>query len=156
MRGSGCPGLSGCRLAEDDVLTHSDPATGLPVGQRAARAAGDPESDALLAHVLASLDDDKAEDIVQIDLRGRSDMADYMVICSGRSSRQVASISEKLVDRIKQDFGRLSKIEGKDTGDWVLIDAGDVIVHVFRPEVREFYQLEKMWLPASQQRPAQV
>ncbi len=108
------------------------------------------ESDALLTEVLASLDDDKAEDLVQIDLRGRSDMADYMVICSGRSSRQVASISEKLVDRIKQRFGRLCKIEGKDTGDWVLIDAGDVIVHVFRPEVREFYQLEKMWLPGGQ------
>ncbi len=104
-------------------------------------------SDALLAAILASLDDDKAEEVVTIDLRGRSDMADYMVICSGRSSRQVASISEKLVDRLKQDHKRASKIEGKDTGDWVLIDTGDVIVHVFRPEVREFYQLEKMWMP---------
>jgi ribosome-associated protein len=115
---------------------------------------GDVSSENLLAHILASLDDDKAEDVVQIDLRGRSDMADYMVICSGRSSRQVAAISEKLVDRIKQGFGRLSKMEGKDTGDWVLIDAGDVIVHVFRPEVRDFYQLEKMWLPTDLQRPA--
>lgn len=106
-----------------------------------------PSSEDLLAHVLASLNDDKAEDVVQIDLRGRSDMADYMVICSGRSSRQVSAISEKLADRLKQDFGRLCKIEGKETGDWVLIDVGDVIVHVFRPEVREFYQLEKMWLP---------
>ena len=87
---------------------------------------------------------------MQIDLRGRSDMADYMVICSGRSSRQVAAISEKLADRLKQDHGRLCKIEGKETGDWVLIDTGDVIVHVFRPEVREFYQLEKMWLPGRQ------
>jgi ribosome-associated protein len=137
---------------EDDVLSHSDPATGLPVGQRAPRVktvASDFTSEALLASVLASLDDDKAEDVVQIDLRGRSDMADYMVICSGRSSRQVASISEKLVDRLKQEFGVLCKIEGKETGDWVLIDSGDVIVHVFRPEVREFYQLEKMWLPTS-------
>ncbi|WP_246032902.1 ribosome silencing factor [Falsirhodobacter xinxiangensis] len=104
-------------------------------------------SEQMLDRVLASLDDDKAEDIVQIDLRGRSDMADYMVICSGRSSRQVASIAEKLMDRVKQEFGRISKVEGKETGDWVLIDTGDVIVHVFRPEVREFYQLEKMWLP---------
>ncbi len=110
---------------------------------------GDVSSEVLLAKVLASVEDDKAEDVVQIDLRGRSEMADYMVICSGRSSRQVAAISEKLVDRLKADLGRLCRIEGKDTGDWVLIDAGDVIVHVFRPEVREFYQLEKMWLPGS-------
>lgn len=110
----------------------------------------EPSSEELLTRILQSLDDDKAEDIVQIDLRGRSDMADYMVICSGRSSRQVAAISEKLADRMKQEFGRLSKMEGKETGDWVLIDTGDVIVHVFRPEVREFYQLEKMWLPAGQ------
>jgi ribosome-associated protein len=109
-------------------------------------------SEALLAVILASLEDDKAEDVVTIDLRGRSDMADYMVICSGRSSRQVAAISEKLVDRLKQDYRRASKIEGKETGDWVLIDTGDVIVHVFRPEVREFYQLEKMWLPTGSSR----
>ncbi len=113
-------------------------------------------SEAVLAAVLASLDDDKAEDVVQIDLRGRSDVADYMVICSGRSSRQVASISEKLADRVKQEFGLSIKMEGRETGDWVLIDARDVIVHVFRPEVREFYQLEKMWLPADQQRPLNV
>lgn len=74
-----------------------------------------------------------------------------MVICSGRSTRQVAAIAEKLVDRLKQEFGRLSRVEGKDAGDWVLIDTGDVIVHIFRPEVREFYQLEKMWLPAAAQ-----
>ncbi|MGL5011072.1 MAG: ribosome silencing factor [Paracoccaceae bacterium] len=110
---------------------------------------GDVTSEMLLAKVLESVEDDKAEDIVQIDLRGRTEMADHMVICSGRSSRQVAAISEKLVDRLKQDFGILCRIEGKETGDWVLIDAGDVIVHVFRPEVREFYQLEKMWLPGS-------
>lgn len=102
----------------------------------------------VLAAVLASVDDDKAEDVVQIDLRGRSDVADYMVICSGRSSRQVASISEKLADRLKQEFRISARMEGKETGDWVLIDASDVIVHVFRPEVRDFYQLEKMWLPA--------
>jgi ribosome-associated protein len=111
-------------------------------------------SEALLAVILASLEDDKAEDVVTIDLRGRSDMADYMVICSGRSSRQVAAISEKLVDRLKQDHRRASKIEGKETGDWVLIDTGDVIVHVFRPEVREFYQLEKMWMPTGSRLPA--
>jgi ribosome-associated protein len=113
-------------------------------------------SDALLARVLASLDDDKAEDVVPIDLRGRSEMADHMVIASGRSSRQVAAISEKLVERLKEDFGILCKVEGKETGDWVLIDAGDVIVHVFRPEVRDFYQLEKMWLPSGARIPARV
>lgn len=116
--------------------------------------AGAFSSEDVLAAVLKSVDDDKAEEVVQIDLRGRSDVADYMVICSGRSSRQVAAISEKLVDRLKQDLKIISKIEGKETGDWVLIDAGDVIVHVFRPEVREFYQLEKMWLPGSAHRGA--
>ena len=105
-------------------------------------------SESMLARVLSSLEEDKAEEVVQIDLRGRSSFADYMVVCSGRSSRQVASISEKLAERVKQEFGIVSKTEGKDAGDWVLIDTGDVIVHVFRPEVREFYQLEKMWLPA--------
>jgi len=142
------------RPMEDLVLSHSDPATGLPVGPRDARPAGDYTSEELLAAVLASVDDDKAEDVVQIDLRGRSDVADYMVICSGRSSRQVASISEKLADRLKEQFRILAKMEGKETGDWVLIDSGDVIVHVFRPEVREFYQLEKMWMPGSAHRGA--
>ena len=70
-----------------------------------------------------------------------------MVVASGRSTRQVSSISQKLVDLLKTDLGRLSKVEGKDAGDWVLIDTGDIIVHVFRPEVREFYQIEKMWAP---------
>lgn len=141
---------------EDVVLSHSDPATGLPVGPRLVResAADDYSSEQVLAAVLASLEDDKAEDVVQIDLRGRSDVADYMVICSGRSSRQVSSISEKLVDRLRHDFGMSAKMEGKETGDWVLIDGRDVIVHVFRPEVREFYQLEKMWLPGSAHRGA--
>lgn len=144
---------------EDNVLSHSDPTTGLPVGPRAARMTsalaqeqGQPSSEILLTTILASLEDDKAEEIVQIDLRGRSDMGDYMVICSGRSSRQVSAISEKLVDKLKHDFGRLSKIEGKEAGDWVLIDTGDVIVHIFRPEVRDFYQLEKMWLPGATHR----
>lgn len=147
---------------EDMVLSHSDPATGLPVGPRQKPEKGDatgPEgqsSAALLALVLKSVDDDKAENIVQIDLRGRSDVADFMVICSGRSSRQVAAISEKLADRLKQEMRLSVRMEGRETGDWVLIDAGDVIVHVFRPEVREFYQLEKMWLPSGSPRAAQA
>ncbi len=103
-------------------------------------------SEELLGRVLSSLDDDKAEDVVSIDLRGKSEIADYMVICSGRSSRQVTSISEKLTDRLKHEFSIISRVEGQEQGDWVLIDAGDVIIHVFRPEVRAFYQLEKMWM----------
>lgn len=148
------PGNPPAPLSEDFVLAHSDPATGLPVGPRPENARGRAttlDSEALLAVILASVEDDKAEDVVKIDLRGRSDMADHMVICSGRSTRQVTAISDKLADRLKQEHGRLVRIEGKDTGDWVLIDAGDVIVHVFRPEVRDFYQLEKMWLPGGTQ-----
>ena len=109
---------------------------------------GDAGGTALRDRILAALQDDKAEDVVTIDLRGKSEIADHMVICSGRSSRQVTAISEKLVDRLKHELRLPCKVEGKDAGDWVLIDAGDVIVHVFRPEVRDFYQLEKMWMPA--------
>ncbi|MCY4180559.1 MAG: ribosome silencing factor [Litoreibacter sp.] len=98
---------------------------------------------------MSNLNDEKAEEIVQIDLRGRSEIADYMVICSGRSTRQVTALADKLTAKLKEEFGRVAKVEGKSAGDWVLIDTGDVVVHVFRPEVREFYQLEKMWLPAS-------
>ncbi|WP_206050340.1 ribosome silencing factor [Oceaniglobus ichthyenteri] len=103
-------------------------------------------SEQLLAEIETSLTDDKAEDVVKIDLRGKSEMGDYMIICSGRSSRQVSAIAQNLTDHLKQNHNRLAKVEGKEAGDWVLIDTGDVIVHIFRPEVREFYQLEKMWL----------
>ena len=88
---------------------------------------------------------------MNVDLRGKTAIGDYMVIASGRSTRQVAALAEKLTIRLKQEFGRLSKIEGKNTGDWILVDTGDIIVHLFRPEVRAFYQLEKMWVPLSQQ-----
>ncbi|MEE4187232.1 MAG: ribosome silencing factor [Roseobacter sp.] len=108
-------------------------------------------SEQLLATILKSLSDDKAEDIVQIDLRGKTEIGDYMVICSGRSTRQVSAISEKLAQTVKDTYGYTAKMEGKETGDWVLIDTGDVIVHVFRPEVREFYQLEKMWQPMGEE-----
>ena len=95
--------------------------------------------------VLRSLDDDKAVEIVSIPLAGKSNIADHMVIASGRSSRQVASMAQKLTERIKQDLGRSVRIEGLPVADWVLIDAEDVIVHLFRPEVRSFYNLERMW-----------
>lgn len=95
--------------------------------------------------VLKSLDDDQAVEIISIPLEGKSNIADHMVIASGRSSRQVASMATKLADRIKQEFGRNVRIEGLPAADWVLIDADDVIVHLFRPEVRSFYNLERMW-----------
>lgn len=133
--------------SEDNVLSQVTDAApeGAAVEGGLMAALTDGSSMTLLDSILQSLDEEKAEDIVTIELAGKSEMADYMVVASGRSSRQVAAIAEKLVDRIKADFSVYSKIEGKGTGDWVLIDAGDVIVHVFRPEVREFYQIEKMW-----------
>ena len=102
-------------------------------------------SDVQLAEILNSLSDIKAEDIVKIDLRGKSSIGDYMVIASGRSSRQVNAIANNLVDHLKQKLHCAARIEGKDSHDWILVDTGDIIVHIFRPEVREFYQLEKMW-----------
>ena len=95
--------------------------------------------------VLRSLDDDQAVDVVSIPLTGKSNIADHMVIASGRSTRQVASMAQKLTERIKQELGRSVRIEGLPVADWVLIDANDVIVHLFRPEVRSFYNLERMW-----------
>jgi ribosome-associated protein len=102
-------------------------------------------SEALHDLVLRSLDDDKAVEIVSIPLQGKSNIADYMVIASGRSTRQVASMAQKLSERIKRELGRGVRVEGLPVADWVLIDADDVIVHLFRPEVRSFYNLERMW-----------
>jgi ribosome-associated protein len=101
--------------------------------------------EALHSLVMQSLDDDQAVEVVTIPLAGKSSIADHMVIASGRSSRQVASMANKLADKIKQQFGRIVRIEGLPVADWVLIDADDVIVHLFRPEVRTFYNLERMW-----------
>lgn len=101
--------------------------------------------EALHALVLRSLDDDQAQDVVTIPLGGKSSIADHMVIASGRSTRQVASMAQKLTERIKQELGRPVRVEGLPVADWVLIDADDVIVHIFRPEVRTFYNLERMW-----------
>jgi ribosome-associated protein len=101
--------------------------------------------EALHALVMSSLDDDQAVETVSIPLAGKSSIADYMVVASGRSTRQVASMATKLAEKIKAEFGRSPRIEGLPTADWVLIDAGDVIVHLFRPEVRTFYNLERMW-----------
>ena len=112
----------------------------------------DEKAEALHGLVLRSLDDDKALDVVSIPLNGKSNIADYMVIASGRSTRQVAAMAQKLTERIKRELGRHVRLEGLPVADWVLIDADDVIVHIFRPEVRSFYNLERMW--AFDDRPA--
>jgi len=109
--------------------------------------------DTLLALVLARLDDNKAAQTVTIDMRGKSSIADFMVVTSGRSSRHVGAIAKNLVDELEKSGAKNVRVEGMRQSDWVLIDGGDVIVHVFRPEVREFYNLEKMWLRA---RPAKA
>ena len=100
---------------------------------------------ALHALVMQSLDDDQAQEIISIPLEGKSSIADHMVIASGRSSRQVAAMAQHLAERIKKETGRSARVEGLPVADWVLIDAGDVIVHLFKPEVRSFYNLERMW-----------
>jgi len=108
----------------------------------------------LHAAVIRSLDDDQAQEIVSIPLAGKSSIADHMVIASGRSTRQVATMAQKLAERIKHGgFGPV-RIEGLPAADWVLVDAGDVVVHLFRPEVRVFYNLERMWGIAGEAPPA--
>jgi ribosome-associated protein len=101
----------------------------------------------LLASILESLDDAKAEEVVALDLDGKAALADQMVIASGRSNRHVEAIAEQLVEKLKAGGATDLKIEGLPHCDWVLVDAGDVIVHIFRPEVRSFYNLEKLWSP---------
>jgi ribosome-associated protein len=109
-------------------------------------------ADDLVAAVVAALDDDKGEDIVVLDLRGRSSMADHMVIVTGRSTRQVAAMAEHLSEKLKARRLKVA-LEGLPQGDWVLLDAGDIVVHLFRPDVRDFYNLERLWavptLPAA-------
>jgi len=119
----------------------------LPDPSTETAAKGRPQIDVEELHklVLKSLDDDQALEIVSIPLEGKSSIADHMVVASGRSTRQVAAMATKLADRIKQKFGKNVRIEGLPAADWVLIDADDVIVHIFRPEVRNFYNLERMW-----------
>ena len=110
-----------------------------------------PDAEEILRLVLARLDDMKAEDALTIDLRDKSSIGDYMVVASGRSQRHVGSLADRVLEDLRK-AGVSATVEGLPHCDWVLIDAGDVIVHVFRPEVRNFYNLEKMWLAS---RPAQ-
>jgi ribosome-associated protein len=100
----------------------------------------------MLNIVLKSLSDAKAEDIVSIDLKGKTSIADFMVVASGRSNRHVGAIADQLLDKLKKAGQGGATVEGLPHCDWVLIDGGDVVIHIFRPEVREFYNLEKMWL----------
>ncbi|PWC68931.1 MULTISPECIES: ribosome silencing factor [Azospirillum] len=104
-----------------------------------------PQPDELKALVEKSLDDDQAEDVVVIDLAGKTSIADYMIVASGRNTRHIAAMAMKLADRMKQAGLRGVEVEGLNQCDWVLVDAGDVIIHLFRPEVRTFYNIEKMW-----------
>lgn len=111
----------------------------------------------LVSLITSSLEDDKADDIVVIDLNGKTSIADSMVIASGRSTRQVGAMAEHLARRLKGAGASRVSVEGMPQCDWVLIDGGDVIVHLFRPEIRSFYNLEKMWgehLPDTGERPA--
>ena len=103
------------------------------------------EAGSIHALVLDQLDEDQAQDLVTIPLEGKSSIADHMVIASGRSTRQVAAMATKLAERLKKAGHGTPRIEGLPAADWVLIDAGDVVVHLFRPEVRSFYNLERMW-----------
>ena len=137
--------VSACFKEDNALSLNASAATAATDGPDGMKAPVVAASESLLAAVLTSLESDKGEDIVQIDLKGRSEIGDYMVVASGRSTRQVTAMAEKLTEKLKQEFGVVSKVEGKTTGDWVLIDTGDIIVHIFRPEVREFYQIEKMW-----------
>lgn len=124
-------------------MTSAQPAPAAAAGTPAPLPPSEPGS--LHELVLKSLDDDQAQELVSIPLEGKSSIADHMVIASGRSTRQVAAMAQKLAERIKHGGFGHARIEGLPAADWVLIDAGDVVVHLFRPEVRAFYNLERMW-----------
>jgi ribosome-associated protein len=110
----------------------------------AAKAAANPTAD-LVGIIAHTLDEGKAEEILVIDLEGKTSIADYMIIATGSSQRQVGALADQVMTKLKElGMGRIP-VEGKANGDWVLLDAGDVIVHLFRPEVRSYYNLEKIW-----------
>lgn len=109
------------------------------------RSAAEGNADEVLSDLVKWLEDAKAEKIVTIEIRGKSSIGDYMVVASGRNDRHVGAIAEQIQEKFKKAGYSGVRLEGKDNCDWVLVDAGDIIVHVFRPEVREFYNIEKMW-----------
>ena len=123
-----------------------------PIEEKAARAASVEDIRALSQNLIQALEDDKAEDLTVIDLAGKSSLSDIMIIASGRSARHVSAIADHLAKTVKETTGRSPKIEGLPNADWVLIDLGDIIVHLFRPEVRAFYNLEKIWADDGQSR----
>ena len=131
--------------ADTSVGSPADPEVAR-MGTSSPNAVSGDASHALRTLIATTLTEEKAEDVVEIDLRGKSEMGDYMIVASGRSTRQVSALADKVIEKAKTEMGVLSRVEGKSAGDWVLIDTGDVIVHLFRPEVREFYQIEKMWM----------
>ena len=112
---------------------------------KAAALKAQPDADKTLNMILSRLDDMKAEDTVTIDLRGKSAYSDYMVVTTGRANRHVGAIAENVAKGLKESGVKSPHVEGMPNCDWVLIDSGDVIVHIFRPEVREFYNLERLW-----------
>lgn len=150
---SGGEGLRGHQLK--DALSHMR--TTIEAARKGASPTATPPeglpADALLKDVIFWLDEAKAEEIVTISLEGKSSLGDYMVIASGRTDRHVGAIAEQLRQKLKDAGCPTVRVEGLEACDWVLIDSGDIIVHVFRPEVREFYNLEKMW---SQERPGEI
>jgi ribosome-associated protein len=139
-----CPVFIERKLLRTQTLKKADamPSPSDPDGRAVA--------DQILRTVLASLDDSKAENTVSLDIQGKSLLADYMVITSGRSHRHVGAVADHLLRALKDAGFGAARVEGQASADWVLIDTGDVIVHIFRPEVRDFYALEKMWAEDNQ------
>lgn len=134
-----------CSDRKDNSLTTVHAKGVAPVAYSRSLERSEPAAAKALKLVLESLEDSKAENVTSIDIAGKSALGDYMVVVSGRSNRHVTAIAEHLIDDLKAEGFGSPRIEGLETGDWVLIDTGDIIVHVFRPEIREFYNLEKMW-----------
>jgi len=128
--------------SEENALSDKQPKAPMP---QAKRKGPDLDDGALHQMVLTSLDDDLAQDIVTINLDGKSALADHMVVATGRSQRHVGALADHLLRRLKESGRKNIRTEGRNTGDWVLVDAGDVVVHIFREEVRAFYSIEKMW-----------
>ena len=142
-----CDKTKGSKPLSTHALSRAARRSPEPVSRR-------PSPKETLGIVLARLDDMKAEDCVTIDLSGKTSIADFMVVASGRSNRHVASVAENVIKDLEQARVGRVRVEGLRQGDWVLIDAGDVIVHVFRPEIRTFYSLEKMWAGGRARRPS--